>query len=175
MKNNLIQQAKLGWTHNVLLPTRRPSSRRRHPVIHGGAVSCMQFGSVFFLYIQIPITQINAIGKILKSSLSLTFSPANDQASVIQSGTRNLLRSTHGRFRKHVCGDWIHSAIMGQKDHRIPPKNRPLKAFFMSGLWGESNGPKDGVERGFSTCYRWGHIPKDPIGQGLNKPPSTAD
>lgn len=103
-------------------------------------------------------------------------SPANNQASVIQSGTRNLPHSTYTEFSKHVCLQWLNPlGYYGTKSPPDPPKNRLLKALFMSGLWGGSNRPKDSVDRGFSTCYHWGHIPKDPIGQGLNKSPSTAD
>lgn len=103
-------------------------------------------------------------------------SPGNNQAPVIQSGTRNLPHSTYAEFSKHVCLQWLNPlGYYGTKSPPDPPKNRPFKALFMSGLWGESNRPKDSVDRGFSTCYHWGHIPKDPIGQWLNKSPSTAD
>lgn len=74
-----------------------------------------------------------------------------------------------------VCADWTLLAIVAQKAHRIPPETGQLKASFIGGLWGVSNGPKDSVDRSFSTCYHWDHIPKDPSGQGLNKSPSRAD
>lgn len=111
-----------------------------------------------------------------KNMLFCRRSSANNKTSVIQSGTRNLPRFTYAEFSKHVCLQWLNPlGYYGTKSPPDPPKNRPLKALFMSGLWGESNGPKDSVDRGFSTCYHWGHIPKDSIGQGLNKSPSTAD
>lgn len=100
----------------------------------------------------------------------------NNQTSVTQSGTRYLPHSTYSVFSKHVCLQWLNPLrYYGTKSPPDPPKNRLLKALFMSGLWGESNRPKDRVDRGFSTCYHWGHLPKDPIGQRLNKSPSTAD
>ena len=99
-------------------------------------------------------------------------SPGHNQAPVIQSGTRNLPHSTYAEFSKHVCLQWLNPlGYYGTKSPPDPPKNRLFKALFMSGLWGESNRPKDSVDRGFSTCYHWGHIPKDPIGQRLNKSP----
>lgn len=99
-------------------------------------------------------------------------SPANNQASVIQSGTRNLPHSTYAEFSKHVCLQWLNPlGYYGTKSPPDPPKNRPLKALFMSGLWGESNRPKDSVDRGFSTCYHWATYQRIPLGRDWINPP----
>lgn len=125
-----------------------------------------------FTYIQITIMWVYAIRRYysIEPLLILIFFPQPifrprffKVAHVI---------STYAEFSKHVCLQWLNPlGYYRTKSPPDPPKNRPLKALFMSGLWGESNRPKDSVDCGFSTCYHWGHIPKDPIGQGLNKFP----
>lgn len=111
---------------------------------------------------------------LLRTTPKLIF-PAqlSKEQSDISCGTRYLSDSTYTQFSKHVSLQLLNPLHDYEtKSPPDPPKNWLLKALFMSGLWGESNRPKDRVDRGFSTCYHWATHQRILLGKDWINPPA---